>query len=126
MATANVKAATLTDDDRTLLASTLAEFRDQWDENRLPVQLERLPADCSWRLLALEELVKLDLERQWQRGRKITVEVYLRTYPELGSPGTISLELIKAECDTRRRHGVAPDWSEMIERFPSRAEELRT
>ena len=36
------------------------------------------------RLPALVELIKIDLERQWQLGKQPTIESYLAAFPELG------------------------------------------
>jgi hypothetical protein len=35
-------------------------------------------------------MVKVDLERQWQRGKRLTLGSYLERYPELGTAETIS------------------------------------
>jgi hypothetical protein len=61
------------------------------------------------RLPALVEMVKIDLERQWQLGRRISLEEYLKLYPELGAPETVSADLIQAEFKVRRQFGTPSD-----------------
>jgi tetratricopeptide (TPR) repeat protein len=83
--------------DRLQLETWLAEFEENWDEHRLTIQVERLPPPGHpLRLPALIELVKIDLERQWQHGRRLRVADYLQRYPELG-PAAAPSDLLLAE-----------------------------
>ena len=63
-----------------------------------------LPAGAI-RLPALTEMVKIDLERQWQRGQRVGVEHYLRAFPELGPADSPPLDLIETEVAVRTQFG---------------------
>jgi predicted Ser/Thr protein kinase len=115
----------LSGDARRELEQMLAEFGRSWDEQRLAAQLRRLPADSPLRPLALCEMVKVDLERRWQRGRKVLLDAYLKSYPELGTAETLPADLVWAEFRVRQRFGSRADLAEYQRRFPNQADELR-
>src|SRR5262245_55796231 len=93
----------LSDEQRLLLESWLVEFDHAWDEHRRAAWLRKLPeASHPLRRPALIEMVKIDLERQWQRGNRPGLENYLQSYPELGTADTVPPDLIHAEWDVRR------------------------
>ena len=76
----------LSEDQRQRVDTWLAEFDLSWTPESLKRWADRLPpAGDPVRLAALIEMVKIDLERQWERGEPRTVETYLETYGELGS-----------------------------------------
>jgi hypothetical protein len=102
MAALNPRLANLSDEDREVLESWLVEFDQRWDERLLANRLGQIPPGSSWRLPALAEMVKIDLERQWRGGRRISLESYLEQFPELGSPGDVPADLIQAEYEVRR------------------------
>src|SRR5262249_55954510 len=82
------------------------------------------PAGTPWRFPALVEMVKIDLERQWQRGHRPDLEKYLQTYPELGDSATAPVDLLQAEYEVRQQFGPGPDLAAYARRFPRQAEEL--
>ena len=124
MAALNPKLADLSDDDRQVLESWLVEFDRRWDEGLLANRVDQIPPGSSWRLPALAEMVKIDLERQWQRGRQVSLESYLKEFPELGSPGDVSADLIQAEYEVRRQFGAPLTLEDYLRRFPHQAGEL--
>jgi predicted Ser/Thr protein kinase len=77
------------------------------------------------RLPVLVEMVKLDLNREWLQGRPVNLESYLESFPELGTPETVSAELILAEYEVRCRSGEAVELAQFEERFPHQAVALR-
>jgi hypothetical protein len=103
MAATNVLLQNLSDEKRALVESWLVRFEQTWDEGKLPSQVRELPADPSLRQSLLMEMVKIDLERQWQRQRRLLLEDYLRDYPELGTVDSVPADLIQAEYDARVR-----------------------
>jgi predicted Ser/Thr protein kinase len=117
--------AHLSDAERTVLEAWLVEFDLGWDADRLAVRARDLPPDGPLRLSALAEMVKIDLERQWQHGRRVSVEDYLRAFPELGPPDNPPLDLVETEVEVRTRLGDRPDEAELCERFPGCGKELR-
>ncbi len=68
MAALNSQLAELSDDNRQVLESCLVEFDQRWDEGLLANRFDQIPPGSSWRLPALAEMVKIDLQRQWTRG----------------------------------------------------------
>jgi serine/threonine protein kinase/formylglycine-generating enzyme required for sulfatase activity len=124
MTTANPRLAALSDKDRQACEAWLVAFEQGWDEQRLVRRAEQIPAGSSWRLPALVEMVKIDLERQWQQGRRVSLESYLQEFPELGSPGDVSADLIQAEFAVRRQFGAPAALEDYLVRFPHQAAEL--
>jgi len=124
MAALNPRLADLSDDDRQVLESWLVEFDQGWDEGLLANRLDQIPPGSSWRLPALAEMVKIDLQRQWERGRQVSLESYLEEFPELGSPGDVSADLIRVEYEVRRQFGAPLPLEDYLHRFPHQAEEL--
>src|SRR5438105_14074970 len=90
--------------ERLQLEAWLAEFEEAWDEGRLTARVERLPPPGQpLRLAALIELVKIDLERNWQRGRPLLLADYLARYPELGPAEAAAPDLLLAEEEVRQQ-----------------------
>ena len=126
MAVAHPKMLELSERDRQLLESWLVEFDESWHSERLAERVRELPPHWNpLRLPALAEMVKIDLERQWQQGRRLPIEAYLKTYPELGTRKTVTADLIQAEYEVRRQFGVPADIAHFAKRFPQQAAELR-
>ena len=124
MATQNPRLADLSDHDLQVLDSWLVEFDQRWDEGLLANRLDQIPPGSSWRLPALAEMVKIDLQQQWRRGRQVSLESYLREFPELGGPGNVSADLIQAEYEVRRQLGAPLAFETYARRFPHQAGEL--
>jgi len=121
MATTNERVMELDDEGRRVLEYLLVEFDQQWTENLLAERLRELAPDSQLRLPALVEMVKIDMERQWQRGRLLPVEEYLARYPELGAADGAPADLIQAEYEVRHQFGRPADLSELAQRFPQQA-----
>jgi serine/threonine protein kinase len=77
------------------------------------------------RFPALVEMVKIDLQRRWQRGLQVTIETYLLLYPELGTADTVPIDLLLAEHEVRRQHRAPVPLADLLRRFPAHAVELR-
>src|SRR5208337_267098 len=112
------------EDDPQLYQSWVAELNRSWGDDRLAALVEQLPAAGSLRRAALIELVLADMQQRWQRGHQLKTEVYLKIYPELGTPAEAPVELIQAEWVLRHQHGAPADLDDFLRRFPSRGEEL--
>lgn len=123
---ANPMLVELTDRDQETLESWLVTFDQTWHDDALAVwATDRLPATGSpLRQAALAELVKIDLEHQWQRGRRMTVESYLDRYPELGLAASVGADLLLAEYRVRQQFGAPADVADFARRFPAQAAEL--
>ena len=123
---ANTAANELSDDTRRDLEAVLLSFDLSWSETKLAELVLSLPlAGDPLRLATLIELIKIDIERQWQNGQQLRVEDYLARYPELGTPATVAVELLQAEFEVRQQFGVATDVGDFATRFPVRGDALR-
>src|ERR1700735_425387 len=84
-----------------------------------------LPANEPMRQAVLIELVHIDLERRLKRGEAVRVENYLARYPALASNAAATVELLAEEYIFRSRENPNLQPSELFERFPHCAEQLR-
>src|SRR5271168_5176363 len=85
---------------RSAIAPLVQQFEDAWTENALDTWGPQLPpTDDPLRRWTLLGLVVLDLSRNWQSGCRPSVEDYLQRFAELGTPATISAELLRAEYE---------------------------
>ncbi|HUT88198.1 MAG TPA: protein kinase [Thermoguttaceae bacterium] len=117
---------TLSDQQRDELESWLLEFDRSWTDDRLALWVRQLPPPGRpLRAPTLLEMVKIDMERQWVRGRRVTVETYLETYPELGTAETVPRDLIQAEYEVRQQCGASTDIAQFAQRFSLPPEEVR-
>src|SRR5262245_20268380 len=69
-------------------------------------------------------MVKIDLERRWQKGGQPRLDDYLRDYPDLAGHDGVPLDLIHAEVQVRSEAGEPIDPDELAQRFPSQAPAL--
>lgn len=115
--------AGLSEKDRVQLETWLVEFDETWRDGHVDAWAKKL-AGHTLRRPALLEMVKIELERQWSKGRRSVLEAYLKSYPELGSAATVPVELIQLEFELRAEHG-APSGPDLLDkRFPGRRAEL--
>ncbi|MCC6418876.1 MAG: protein kinase [Gemmataceae bacterium] len=121
----NANANNLPPEQQELLAKWLREFEQGWEEGALPRRANSLPEDVPLRQLALVGLVKIDLKRSWQQGRKRPLEAYLVAFPALGTPDTIPIDLIQAEIQARRQAGDSVSFADLTRRFPRQMEQLQ-
>ncbi|NLF73033.1 MAG: serine/threonine protein kinase [Candidatus Anammoximicrobium sp.] len=122
---AELALAELADCDREMIEAWLVAFDTAWQEDALAEWVTtRLPKDHPLRPLALAEMVAIDMEHQWQHGNRLTLEAYLKKYPELGDRATVSVDLILAEYQLRQQCGTPVDLQDFARRFPRQAAEL--
>jgi hypothetical protein len=126
MAPAEPHLAVLSDEHRRILEAWLVEFDESWEESRLAAWMRKLPQPGNrLRLPLLIEMIKIDLERRWEHGKRVSLESYLKRLPELGTPGNVPADLILAECKVRQQFGASVDLTVLAKRFPGRAEEVQ-
>jgi HEAT repeat protein len=89
----------LTAEERAELEHPVTSFDLRWRPGALADAVRRLPAGARWRWAAIVEMVKIDLERRWDRGEQPRLDEYLNTIPELGPIA----DLIASEIDLRHR-----------------------
>src|SRR5437016_3045863 len=73
----------------------------------------------------LAALARADLQRRWQRGQAVPVEVVLRDHSTLEAFPEGVIDLIHTEVVLRQGRGEAPTLDEYLRRFPSHADSLR-
>ena len=125
------------------LTRTLKSFEGEWESSppaSIDAHVEAVSADR--RVTLLQELICIDMEFRWrnQSGSAIqatqslrsdatipvlSVEDYLRTYPELGNPDTVDVLLVEEEFRVRTQWDAPPDVDEFLKRFPRPADTLR-
>jgi serine/threonine protein kinase/tetratricopeptide (TPR) repeat protein len=106
------------------------QFEAAWRAGRPePIEQYLLPQDHPAYLATLEELVHIDMEFAWKRGRNAVdstidydvrpplLEAYLDRFPRLNEPAIV-LRLAEQEFRVRRRAGDQPTVAEYQERFP--------
>ena len=108
---------------RRMAEAWLTRFEENWHDQKLRECMAALPAQSSLRRPLLLAMIERDLSHQWDAGRKMLVEDYLKDFPELGFASDLPLELIAAEFNVRQSRGGA-DLSEFAERFPARVDDL--
>lgn len=118
----------LTSGERDLLQDLLSRFRNacrQWNASSEAVDLRKfLPAKGPLRTPALCELIKADLEVQWQHGRNTLLETYLEQFPELGSTRALPATVICEEYRVRHCYGDKPPLAAYQARFPEQFPEV--
>ncbi len=124
MAGTNPAVHALDVEQRNRLERSLVEFERSWHANRLTECAANLPSAGAFRAAALVELVKIDLERCWQCGKRPTAEEYAVRFPELLAADGVPFEIIRAELEVRRRTGTADEES-FCRRFPGHGDALR-
>src|SRR5581483_10017176 len=120
------KVGTLRDPDWARIQELASRFErdhltgrlEDW-EQYLPPRGERL------RGLALNELIKIDLELRWRRGEAIQLEDYVRRFPELITDRPLSPRLLYEEYRVRQLHGDHPPLDAYGRRFPEQFSELQ-
>jgi serine/threonine protein kinase len=77
------------------------------------------------RSVVLPALVQADLENHWRRQQRIYLEDYLSRFPELGTPQTVSAQLIYQEYCVRHRYGDLLEPATYAQRFPAQFPEFK-
>jgi serine/threonine protein kinase/formylglycine-generating enzyme required for sulfatase activity len=83
------------------------------------------PAGDPLRATVLYELIKIDLEIRWRRGRAVRLEDYLDLHPELGSAQELPARLVYEEYRARHLFGDKPPLTVYQSRFPDQFPELQ-
>jgi WD40 repeat protein/serine/threonine protein kinase len=73
----------------------------------------------------LAEALARDFQKRWHAGDPISIESYLKLYPELDNDPEALLDLIYNDWALREHYGKSLVLEEYIERFPDLAESLR-
>ncbi len=118
----------LSTDEWERLQEILDRFEKAWNnvgsEDAIDLKGYLPPIEDPLRSVALQELIKAELEIRWRRGQTVRIESYLSEFPELQVVGTLS-PLIYEEYRVRHMHGDKPPVTAYQERFPDDYEELK-
>jgi serine/threonine protein kinase/MFS family permease len=107
------------------LADLVEQFINSWETTSTPPEIAPLlPPSGPLRLVALNEIIKVDLEYRWQCGQAKRLHQYVREFPELAVPH-VPHDLIYEEFHVRSQAGdtVLPD--DYLAEFPEQADALR-
>ena len=116
----------------------LDRFESAWKEKNTPPEIEKYlpPSDDPLRGDVLVELIKIDLEYQWQRDRTLEsrkideatrsplLDDYASRFVELADPARLPVDLIVHEYRTRCWSGESPSHAEYFQRFGEERETL--
>ncbi len=93
----------LAEAERNALESLLMTFEEDWSPSRLKELYQHLESKSNrqFREHALNELVKIDLQRRWSIGQGKILEEYVEQFPLLPSTDTLAAELIAIEYVAR-------------------------
>ncbi|MCA9140867.1 MAG: hypothetical protein KDB00_29050 [Planctomycetales bacterium] len=124
---ADQRLAVLNKVDRNALESLLMDFERGWNREAFSQVCERLGTDArdEYRRLAMEELAKVDLHRQWSDGATPLLEDYIRRFPSLGPVEKVSVDLVLAEYEARRAVDPGVDLAEYQSRYPDQFDDLK-
>src|SRR4051812_43180050 len=106
--------APMNSDEKQRLLDASERFETDWQKvsgRDVSIDLsEYLPPSADpLRSTVLHELIKTDLEIRYRRGLGVTLEFYLKRFPELGATRTLSHRLIYEEYRVRQLYGDKPD-----------------
>src|SRR5438477_4504984 len=90
-------------EDWLALKDAVKRFEHAWRQAPRPGIDDYLPPGDPLRFRVLVELVHIDLELRLKAGEAARVEDYLTRYPELARDRAVTLALIAAEHELRRR-----------------------
>src|SRR5262249_18462268 len=110
--------------DWSALKDAVRRFEQAWRQEPRPRIDDYLPTGDPLRPRVLIELVHIDLELRLKAGEAARVEDYLARYPELAGDRAVTLALIAAEHELRRRREPGLALDEYLRRFPHYRAEL--
>ncbi|MAG92257.1 MAG: hypothetical protein CMJ48_00685 [Planctomycetaceae bacterium] len=126
MADSHAELAELPESDQLAIEQWLLSFDQDWKPGKLEHFLGQAPFETkSLRHVALEELVKVDLELQWRAGHDRRLEDYLAEHPELGDAEHAAPALILAEYEAAREANRPLELEALLRRFPKQADQVR-
>jgi hypothetical protein len=105
-------------EDWSALKDAVRRFEHAWRQAPRPGIDDYLPAGGPLRFRVLIELVHIDLELRLKAGESARVEEYLARYPELTDDRAVTLDLIAAEYELRRRREPGLSAHDYLQRFP--------
>jgi serine/threonine protein kinase len=109
---------------RRMVEAWLTRFEENWHENKLSECLRAVPPQSSVRRPLLLAMIERDLAHQWSHGREMTLDDYVRDYPEIGRAEDLPVELIASEFEIRHRYGPV-ELGEYERRFPRQFDDLQ-
>ena len=107
-------------DQRNQLESLLMTFDQSWSPTAIGDFARRAEAECSLECLrlAVQEMVKIDLQRGWSSGHGKRLEEYIEQLPALGSAEDIGTDLVHVEYTARAAADPTVELNSYAERFP--------
>lgn len=113
--------------DRDRLTNLLAQFDEHWSPQSLADTIEDIVQEPDqFAGVAVVELIKVDMQRQWQSGNRRTVEDYHSFLTSVGIGPEIPASLLLAEFLARHSSGDSPSAKDYQQRFPSQFDAFKT
>lgn len=101
-------------------------FEKTWSPNCLAAQFALAASHAQPLARALmTELASIDMERQWEAGRRPSAEDYLGQFSQLATSDDAATALVIAECQARIGIGEPVDWESVTSHHPQVTEELQ-
>jgi hypothetical protein len=100
----------LTRAERAELDDRVEAFEQSWQSGQRPRIGKYLPADPRMRMAVIVELVAIDMERRIKAGEAVSVEFYLRAFPQLAADSNRVDRLGQLEHDLRRELTPFESW----------------
>jgi formylglycine-generating enzyme required for sulfatase activity len=114
----------LTPEDQHELEALLQRFEEACRSGRSVNLADFVPMQGKLSLIALQELIKIDLEVQWRLREGTQLEDYLERFPELADCPRLWPGLLYEEYFVRQRYGDQPPLASYRDRFPNQYEVL--
>ena len=116
------------DDDSWNKLQDIAEQFERDCADAFPRDISRYlpPTGDLTRTPILDELLRIDLELHWRRGKGNRIEEYLTRFPELTQDRQRLVQLVEEEYRVRGQFGDRPVANEYFERFPKLRSELES
>jgi hypothetical protein len=115
----------LSDADQARLEQMLLEFDQHWTPRHLGVMTGQFATESpEFRLAALTQIAKIDLDQRWSQGEQARLETYIERFEELRDSEAVLRELLQAEVEVRRLYDAIPTEVELQQRIPSLGDEV--
>jgi serine/threonine protein kinase/formylglycine-generating enzyme required for sulfatase activity len=115
----------LTDANLEALEALASQLENAWKKGTADLAAFLPETASPLRKHALIELIKVDLECRWRRGRTDGLDYYTDKFPELGRTRDLPAKLIFEEYRVRHLWGDKPSLTQYEMRFPGQFEQLK-
>lgn len=106
-------------------ASRADEFAALWDNaDTSPDVFAFLDESGEASLAAQVDILLVDQEKRWRRGRPLAAEQYFQAFPHISQDPELAARLVAGEYQIRHGRGERIEPADLIQRFPQWAKEI--